>query len=594
MPSALDDLTLLLIGSLVATMLVALLLRGGREQAGHALLLGGDLVALAIARSLQSGVIAFVAELVGVLLSVGPSLLDFAEHALYRRDRLRGALRVAKVRELLTPGAVTSRRRRGLEHQWAARSGDVGRAVTELERRIAATRDADEARSLRESMVLLLLTTNDVDGALAVARRYLGIDAYRRSPELASAVGAALSARGHLGPALQLLVLVEAQAAAAVGQRGAQLLATRARLAFVAGAGMGQLVEQLLADRSIREQLLSAEVARLREVVRDAPASAPETRAVATQVAQRMLDLGARAAVPTRRRAPITLLLVAITILVAIALALLHLDRDELGLARAGALYGPAVAAGEPWRLVSAAWLHASPGHLVANMYGLFVLGRTTEEVLGWPRLVVVYAASAFGGALASLWADRGLSVGASGAIMGLLAALTVVVFVRRRNFHPAVRRMLLGNLLFLGAIQAFLGWQLPLIDSAAHLGGFSAGLVATLGLHPADDASLLGRRLAIGAAVLYAVMCLATLPLVATRRLDQTLLRLPTHEVELNGTHLQVPRAWRREADHLFDPYLGIELSIEHKPDGVHILCPQADDPRVRGLLDRISTTAR
>ncbi|MEO6953366.1 MAG: rhomboid family intramembrane serine protease [Polyangia bacterium] len=595
MPSAPDDLLLLLVGSVVATRLFALVLRRGafRQHTAYVLLLGGDLVALGIARSLQSNLIAFVAEAAGALLSIAPFVLDAAEAALYRRDRLKGALWLAKLREVFVPGQSSSQRRRDLEQRWAAHSGDSARAITALKADIGKTSDADEAQRLRVDLILLLFATGDLDAGLELAQRHLGPESFQRSPMLTAAVGAALAARGRLALALQLLLLLEHQVAAAPGQTDIQTQLTRVRLAFVAGAGLGERLEALLAQKATRSELSSIEVETLRRIAREAQSPETEIRIVAGRVAECMQELDARVSAPVRRRAPVTLLIIVTNLVVMGVVTALHLGDDELGLARVGALYGPAVASGEWWRLVSVAWLHAGPFHLFANMYALYFLGRANEELLGWPRFVVVYAVAAFGGALASLWADRGLSVGASGAIMGLLASLTVIIFVRRDNFHPAARRMLLGNLVFLGVLQAFLGWQLPLIDSAAHAGGFVAGLVASLGLNPGGDVSPLGRRLAMAASILYALVCLATVPLVVRRSLATTLLTLPTHTVELDGTKLDVPRAWRREEQHLFDPYLGIELSIERKPDAIHILCPQADDPRVRPLLDRISATA-
>ena len=595
MGSAPDDLTLLLIGSLVASLLVALLLRrgGGREQLPYVVLLVADLVGLMVARSLQSSLLAFVAEGTGLVLTLGPRALDLIEGGLYRRDRLRGALRLAKLREMLVPGRRSTQRRRDLEQRWAAHNGDAGRAITALQTELAKASDSDEAQRLRVDLIMLLLAANELDAGLELAQRHLGPEAFQRSPALAAAVGGALAARGRLPLALQLLLLIEHQAAASPGQEDLQALRKRLSLTFIAGAGLGEELEALLAHAAMRKELSSAEVETLRRIAREAQPPEPEARLVAGRVADRMEELAAHVSAPVRRRAPVTLAIIVANLVVMGVVTALHLGEDELGLARAGALYGPAVAAGEWWRLVSVAWLHAGPFHLVANMYGLYFLGRANEEILGWPRLLVVYAASAFGGALASLWADRGLSVGASGAIMGLLASLTVVVFVRRETFHPATRRMLLGNLLFLGVLQAFLGWQLPLIDSAAHAGGFAAGLLASLGLHPGGEMSTLGRRVAVGASLLYAVVCLATVPLVVRRSLSATLLGLPTHTVELDGTKLDVPRAWRREEQHLFDPYLGVEVAIDRKPDAIHILCPQADDPRVRPLLDRISATA-
>jgi membrane associated rhomboid family serine protease len=267
---------------------------------------------------------------------------------------------------------------------------------------------------------------------------------------------------------------------------------------------------------------------------------------------------------------------------------------NELELARVGALFRPAVLAGEWWRLFTAMFLHVGLLHIGANMYGMYLLGRATEEVLSWPRLVLIYAMSGLGGGLASLWADPGLAVGASGAIMGLLAALTVIVFVRRHQFHPVARRVLLGNLAFLAVLQAFIGWQVPMIDSAAHAGGFVAGLFATAGLVPARNLGRAAQRalaaLAIAVIAVFAVAAIAC----ARRSLSDTLLSLSTAPMVSDGVRIELPRDWRRDASGLIvDRHLGIELRVRREGARVIVTSPQADDPQVRPLLERISKTA-
>ncbi len=320
-----------------------------------------------------------------------------------------------------------------------------------------------------------------------------------------------------------------------------------------------------------------------------------QLRASASELAARLLEVSERASVSIFRRMPLTLALVTVNVLAMAAMYAFGLQHDELGLARAGALFRPAVLGGEWWRLITAAFLHAELAHLAANMYALYLLGRTTEELLGWQRLFVIYAVSVLGGALASLWADRGLSVGASGAIMGLLAALTVVVFARRHQFYPAARRMLLGNLFFLALLQAFLGWQIPMIDSAAHAGGFVAGLLATAGMAPTRALSVGARRARGGVAVPIALV-IRTAGWVQIRRpLDATLLALPTRVLEVDGVRIDVPVSWERDASGLIvDRHLGIELRIALAGNAIRLSSPQADDPRVRPLLERISKGAR
>jgi rhomboid protease GluP len=597
-----EDIVLLLIGSLVATRLVVMLLSGARrDRTPYLLLLGADAIALGCAHALgdRAAALAFVAECAGIVLVLAPGALDQLQARAERRGDARGArraLRVARVREVLVPGRAATQRRRALEHLARARAGDVDRVLAELADEIGRATDPTRARQLQTEAVLALLAADRRDAALAHAGRYLEPEDYERSPALTAAVATALASLGQLREAASMLVVLEAQAAGR--NLAAQPLLLSARLAFVAGAGLRPELEALLAQPAIGGELPSAERERLRASAAAASDADPDVAAVARELAARLLELGQRTSAPMRRRAPLTLALVAANIGIAAAVTALGLGKDELGLARAGALFRPAVLAGEWWRLLTAMFLHAGALHLGANMYGLYLLGRATEEILSWPRLLLVYALAGLGGGLASLWADRGLSVGASGAIMGVLASLTVIVFARRHQFHPVARRMLLGNLLFLGALQAFLGWQIPMIDSAAHAGGFVAGLLATAGLMPGRELSAMGRRALVGVAMLLVLAFVAAGVLAARRTLSETLLRLPTAEVVVGGVRLRVPQNWGQERPGLLvDRHLGIELRVElgAGPEArITLHSPQADDPRVRPLLERISREAR
>lgn len=136
--------------------------------------------------------------------------------------------------------------------------------------------------------------------------------------------------------------------------------------------------------------------------------------------------------------------------------------------------------AGEPWRLLSCAWLHAGVLHLLVNGYVLYSLGGFLERLLGAPRLVVLYAAAALGGGLASAsFSDALLSVGASGAIWGLLGASVALAWrpagLIPDAVVPTVRRNAMVNIVINLAVSF-----LPQIDIMAHIGGglVGAGLV--------------------------------------------------------------------------------------------------------------------
>jgi membrane associated rhomboid family serine protease len=131
-----------------------------------------------------------------------------------------------------------------------------------------------------------------------------------------------------------------------------------------------------------------------------------------------------------------------------------------------------AVAAGEWWRPLTAAFLHIGLFHLVLNMLAVLVFGSELERQLGRWRFLAVYLLSALGGAASiQLFANPLQPVaGASTAIYGLLGSLGVLMIVRRQD---------LRGLLTLLAINVFISF-LPGVSLLGHLGGLLAGAVAT------------------------------------------------------------------------------------------------------------------
>jgi membrane associated rhomboid family serine protease len=144
---------------------------------------------------------------------------------------------------------------------------------------------------------------------------------------------------------------------------------------------------------------------------------------------------------------------------------------------RFGALWGGVVGQ-EPWRLLSAVFLHAGLLHIVMNMLGLVNLGRALEPHWGSARFLLLYLISGVLGFAATVWwrGEMAHSVGASGAIFGLLGAFIGALIIRR---NPGWQQVFMSNL-----IMAFmLGFVFQNVDNTAHAGGFVAGLVMGLGL---------------------------------------------------------------------------------------------------------------
>lgn len=140
-----------------------------------------------------------------------------------------------------------------------------------------------------------------------------------------------------------------------------------------------------------------------------------------------------------------------------------------------GAKISSLIIAGQYWRLLTPALLHASLTHIGFNMYALFAIGPSLESYYGRLRFLALYVLGALGGNVLSFWLSDGLSVGASTAIFGMVAAEGVFIYQNRKLFGANARRML-GNIVFIVAINLMLGLSGG-IDNWGHLGGLLSGL---------------------------------------------------------------------------------------------------------------------
>lgn len=159
---------------------------------------------------------------------------------------------------------------------------------------------------------------------------------------------------------------------------------------------------------------------------------------------------------------------------------------------------------GEWWRLITSAFLHGSILHIAFNMYVLFVLGPTLERIFGHVRYLALYVLAALGGSVASYWFSdlRTVSVGASGAIFGLMGAL--IVAGRRLRYDVT-------QVLILLAINVVIGFVAPGIDWRAHLGGLVVGAIvaAILAYAPQRNRTLWQ---ALGCLTVLAVLVIAVM----------------------------------------------------------------------------------
>ncbi|WP_308116635.1 rhomboid family intramembrane serine protease [Occultella gossypii] len=135
-------------------------------------------------------------------------------------------------------------------------------------------------------------------------------------------------------------------------------------------------------------------------------------------------------------------------------------------------IFAPVLGQVEPYRMITTAFLHAGIVHLLFNMYALWIVGPFLEQMLGRWRYVALYLLSALGGSVAVLalagddvW--NVATVGASGAVFGLFAAIAVVL---RRTGREA------RQILIVIGINVVVGFVIPGISWQAHLGGLVTG----------------------------------------------------------------------------------------------------------------------
>ena len=136
-----------------------------------------------------------------------------------------------------------------------------------------------------------------------------------------------------------------------------------------------------------------------------------------------------------------------------------------------------AILSGQYYRLITAAFFHVDIIHLACNMYSLYVIGTQIETLLGKAKYLIIYFLSALTASLLSTVLSTGPSVGASGAIFGLLGAL--VYF----GYHY---RLYLGNTLIYSVIPVIIlnlviGASVPAIDNFAHIGGLLGGVFSSM-----------------------------------------------------------------------------------------------------------------
>jgi membrane associated rhomboid family serine protease len=148
------------------------------------------------------------------------------------------------------------------------------------------------------------------------------------------------------------------------------------------------------------------------------------------------------------------------------------------------------------WRLVTAGFLHVNLIHIAFNMYLLYLLGLMLEPALGTARFVAIYFTALLAGSFGALLATAAASLGASGAVFGLMGAAAVELRARRLSLMESG----IGGLIVINLVLSF---SLANISVGAHVGGLIGGALAALAFRAADS-----RRLPWGGYLACLVLC--------------------------------------------------------------------------------------
>ena len=174
---------------------------------------------------------------------------------------------------------------------------------------------------------------------------------------------------------------------------------------------------------------------------------------------------------------PLFLSHILIMINVAVFLIMMFFDSSlsTLTLIRFGAKINYRIADLELYRLITPMFLHANLLHLGFNSYALHLFGRDTEMIFGRTRFLIIYFAAGITGTVGSFLLNDNISVGASGAIFGLIGA-NLYLFTLNKDVY----RRIFGNDIFvLLGINVAYGFVNPMIDNTAHLAGLLGGFLA-------------------------------------------------------------------------------------------------------------------
>ena len=178
----------------------------------------------------------------------------------------------------------------------------------------------------------------------------------------------------------------------------------------------------------------------------------------------------------------ITYAIIAICIILYILSGLLNGNLTNISpevLLKLGANAVPYTKGGEYWRVLTCIFLHASIVHIACNMYSLYVIGPQVESFFGKIKYLLIYLCSGIAGSILSLaFSSRyAVSIGASGAIFGLLGAILYFGY----HYRVYLGNILKSQIMPIIFLNLMIGFMISGIDNFAHIGGLIGGIFSAM-----------------------------------------------------------------------------------------------------------------
>lgn len=509
------------------------------------------------------------------LLILGP-LARGAARRFAASERFTAAKAMLDIAEVLAPGSGVPDEKALLAAMREIRDGNIEQAVQAL----TAAKDrapADARLAIDERIAMLYLAAYRWDEAISHAEENLfgaipqageggpGPIAIRRALGIAPHVWVELLGaygyKGELDQSARMLARLEDVCA---GRPDATIWLHRGRLIFLALSGRVDAVQKLVEPRRSRHMKSAARTYWLAVAhERHGDAALAEStyakararshgrpRVLIDQALERLksakpIEVGETAneiiarveAEPppavierARPRGPIaTRILMATLIAPAVAIAVLLGSSSDIGvLIRAGGLTHSLVADGEWWRLISCIFIHGGALHLFNNLVGLWLLGRLAEELFGSWRTLAIFALTGIGGATASYLATHAISVGASGAVLGLLGAVFIELTWHRKRHRLAWTRGVWGSLVVVAVAQVGTDFFYPVTDHWAHAGGLFAGVIVGTVMSPNAPWHKVALHASRVIAIAFGVLMIVAIVFVAQTTIRDSLVRSP------------------------------------------------------------------